>query len=86
MDRWQVVGLVAFGVFTLVNGVLTYVLMQHRTGLRRGESPSSGPFWAWQVNVFLHAQYDERGRRLKPWIWVVTALQLASALLVIQRV
>jgi hypothetical protein len=86
MDRWQIVGLVGFGVFTLVNGVLIYILMQHRTDIRRGQSPSSGPSWAGEINLLFHAQYDERGRKLKAWIWVVSALQFVSGVLAVYRV
>jgi hypothetical protein len=79
----QAVALVAFLALTVVNGVLTYVLMGHRTDRRLGEDRSGGPSWAWQLNVYLYASYDERGQKLKRWVAACTVLQFVAAVLVV---
>ena len=83
MNRGQIIALIAFVILSLVNGILTHMLMRRRTDLQPGQNPQSGPSRAWQLNVYFYARYDERGRILKAWIVVVTALQFAAAMLVV---
>ena len=68
---------VAFVALILIQVVLISRLSEHRTDIGRGENPGTGPSWSWEVNMFAHAKYDERGQRLKRWILVLAAIQLA---------
>jgi hypothetical protein len=69
---------VLFLVLGFANLILLSKLLEHRTDLPRGENPYGGPSWSWQVNVLFRATYDERGKRLKPWLWVGLALQMLA--------
>ncbi|MDQ6831168.1 MAG: hypothetical protein M3081_20075 [Gemmatimonadota bacterium] len=68
----------AFGTLALLNLVLGNILMLHRTDLKRGEGRGAGPGPGWQYNVFVHAQYDQFGQRLKRWLFLSLALQFVA--------
>ena len=75
-----------FVVIALVNVVLTSALGDHRTDVPRTVLPGSGPSWSWQVNVFIHAKYDAKGRLIKRAILaLVTAQAVIAAFLVLRR-
>jgi len=62
-------------VLVLVNAALTSALGEHRTDVPPTDPPGSGPSWSWQVNLFVHAKYDARGRLIKRWIMALLAVQ-----------
>ncbi|HSY84507.1 MAG TPA: hypothetical protein VK807_22275 [Gemmatimonadaceae bacterium] len=62
----------------LVPGVasiaFTYRLARYRVDLAPFNSPYDGTSRIWQVNVFRPSNYNARGRRLLPWLYVLTTL------------
>ena len=72
-----------FIVLVLSNVILTSALRGHRIDLSRSAAPGSGPSWSWQRNVFIHAQYDARGRAMRRWILVLLAAQAAVAIVLV---
>ena len=66
----------SFVLLGLVNVILGSMLQEHRTDLPR-DAPGSGPSAWWQINVFVHARYDDRGRTIKRIMLVFLVVQAA---------
>jgi hypothetical protein len=66
----------------LVPGVVsiafTYHLARYRVDLTPFNSPYDGASRIWQANVFRPSNYNPRGRRLLPWLYVLTILTALS--------
>lgn len=73
----------AFTALILVNVILTSALHGHRTDASPTAAPGSGPSWSWQLNVFVHARYDARGRAIKRWILGLLVAQGVLAMVLV---
>jgi hypothetical protein len=73
----------SFVLIVLANVILGSMLQEHRIDLPPGASPGRGPSPWWQINVFVHARYDDRGRTIKRTILVLLAIQAAVAIALI---
>ena len=75
--------IVAWVALVLIQTILLSILLEHRTDIGRGDSRHAGPSWSWQLNVLLHAEYDERGQRVKRWVLALTAVQLVFLVVIV---
>jgi hypothetical protein len=75
--------ILAVVLFAATLGLLQ-AFLAHRTDLRPGQSPYSGPSWSWQINVFLEAEYDARGRLLRRW-WAAAMLAFLAVIIALVR-
>jgi hypothetical protein len=72
--------ILAFAAVVLIQTILFSKLSEHRIDIARGDDPAAGPSWIWWENVLLHAKYDERGQRVKRWVFALMAVQLGLLL------